>query len=508
MKTKTAVLNEKPDAGNPRVRFDEGEVASYPPTVGRPEGVAMRGAKPRRGSPLYTKVMVLSLGGILLFAGPGAFAETPSVDFAGKGVTIKRLNGMCNTIPMKGNLFVEGTNRLSRLIRALEIPETRFHDVVLDNAGIQLVDVSRIFPLFHADENDPRNYNFRPTDLYLARARELGGELEFRFGEQIEHQGEKFQVQPPPDIEKWGRVCVNIARHYNDGWADGYRWNIRRFSVWEEPDNNELLADATKGNYEGCYFKMYAAVARGIKRLWPEAHVGGPNSMGYGGAFEKFVRHCAAEKLPLDFAAYTSYYRWTEDFFGLVRKARRTLDDCGFGKTELQVSEWHRGPEDWGMFRTDYKRCVADLNGVPSVAFQCAVLTQGQTEPIDHLFYYAMHIGSWGIFDAQNCPRAAYYGFRDFAEAVHGAVRVPGPVRPAPGWYALATRRDDGSVRLLLTAYHAKDALRLKVKGAALKSATSVVETGEPTSFTGFAFADGELRVPKPAGDAVYLFRD
>ena len=38
MKTKTAVLNGKPDAGNPHVRFDEGEVAS---------------AKPRRGSLLY-----------------------------------------------------------------------------------------------------------------------------------------------------------------------------------------------------------------------------------------------------------------------------------------------------------------------------------------------------------------------------------------------------------------------------------------------------------------------
>ena len=48
-----AILRGKPDAGNPHVRFDEGEVASYPPTVGRPEGVAMRGAKPRRGSLLY-----------------------------------------------------------------------------------------------------------------------------------------------------------------------------------------------------------------------------------------------------------------------------------------------------------------------------------------------------------------------------------------------------------------------------------------------------------------------
>ena len=50
-----AILRGKPDAGNPHVWFDEGEVASYPPTAGRHEGVATRGAKPRRGSLLYKK---------------------------------------------------------------------------------------------------------------------------------------------------------------------------------------------------------------------------------------------------------------------------------------------------------------------------------------------------------------------------------------------------------------------------------------------------------------------
>ena len=52
-----AILRGKLNAGNSHVRFDEGEVASYPPTVGRPEGVAMRGAKPRRGSLLYRRFL-------------------------------------------------------------------------------------------------------------------------------------------------------------------------------------------------------------------------------------------------------------------------------------------------------------------------------------------------------------------------------------------------------------------------------------------------------------------
>ena len=74
----SAILWGKPDAGNPHVRFDEGEVASYPPTVGRPEGVAMRGAKPRRGSLLYRRgifAVVLALSGTV-------FAETSEVSFS------------------------------------------------------------------------------------------------------------------------------------------------------------------------------------------------------------------------------------------------------------------------------------------------------------------------------------------------------------------------------------------------------------------------------------------
>ena len=67
-----AILRGKPDAGNPHVRFDEGEVASYPPIVGRPEGVAMRGAKPRRGFLLYKsenkRLSLLFTSSLLLLA--------------------------------------------------------------------------------------------------------------------------------------------------------------------------------------------------------------------------------------------------------------------------------------------------------------------------------------------------------------------------------------------------------------------------------------------------------
>jgi len=74
-----ATPKEKPDAGNPRVRIDEVEVASYPPTVGRPEGVAMRGAKPGRGFLLCKTI--LPCVALALFVLPAPCAERSEVVF-------------------------------------------------------------------------------------------------------------------------------------------------------------------------------------------------------------------------------------------------------------------------------------------------------------------------------------------------------------------------------------------------------------------------------------------
>ena len=52
-----AILRGKPDAGNPHVRFDEGEVAS---------------AKPRRGSLLYKKLLTLAAVALVASASQAA----------------------------------------------------------------------------------------------------------------------------------------------------------------------------------------------------------------------------------------------------------------------------------------------------------------------------------------------------------------------------------------------------------------------------------------------------
>ena len=108
-----------------------------------------------------------------------------TVDFSKEIGTIKRLNGVCGWTRIAGTKY----HSFDHLLKELDIPKARFHDAVLDNPGIQLIDVSRVFPLFHLDPDDPRNYDFKATDDLLRKVHEAGVEIEYRLGESIEHQG-------------------------------------------------------------------------------------------------------------------------------------------------------------------------------------------------------------------------------------------------------------------------------------------------------------------------------
>ena len=69
-------------------------------------------------------------------------------------------------------------------------------------------------------------------------------------------------MRPPEDAAKWARICANIVRHYNEGWADGFHYGITYWEIWNEPDNEESieLNNMWKGTKEQ-YYDLYAATA-------------------------------------------------------------------------------------------------------------------------------------------------------------------------------------------------------------------------------------------------------
>ena len=104
---------------------------------------------------------------------------------------------------------------------------------------------------------------------------DLGAVVEFRFGEQIDHSAIRDRIRCPQDMEKWARICMNIIRHYNEGWADGKHWNITDWSVWEEPNNLSLFRGSGKNYWESYpeYFKLYATVAKMIRKEFPNLKI-------------------------------------------------------------------------------------------------------------------------------------------------------------------------------------------------------------------------------------------
>ena len=442
----------------------------------------------------------------LAFVGLAEAAEM-SVDFTCPRGEIKRLNGIINTV----KLTQYGDARICEEYAALEPPYVRYHDAALTNPGAAVMDISRIFPLFHLDENDPRNYDFRPTDDLIALTRRFCTEIEFKIGESIEHYENRYRVNPPLDRAKYARICLNVVRHYNEGWADGFRWNIRRWSVWEEPDNTKLF----NGDYRKEFFPLYAEIARAIKTKYPDFEVGGCATRGREMfRAEQFVAYCRENDLPLDFCSVTDYRRSLEPMFAVGEELRRILDTNGYRRTTIDLAEWHYEPSDWkpapGREREETYREVTGVNGG---AFTASMLLLGQDSVYDRMLYYMADSdgGFWGLRNgAENGEvNSHWYALKAFADLARLRHRVKTDVPDGLGLAAAATRAEDGRAALMVAAFRSPDStpLRIAVKGAE-RPTEVLLEDGAVhrlSACDGWTFENGTHTWPAAGRSAVWL---
>ena len=176
---------------------------------------------------------------------------------------IRRLNGV-NLSPAAGVSYVDA-------YAALDAACARMHDAPLNCAGRELIDISRIFPLFHLDHHDPKNYWFQETDGYLKQCADTGTPIYYRLGESIEQHPVKYRVNPPPDFRKWAEICEHIIAHYNEGWADGFHFGIEYWEIWNEPETTSMWTGT-----EEQFFELYITAAKYLKKRFPDIKIGGP----------------------------------------------------------------------------------------------------------------------------------------------------------------------------------------------------------------------------------------
>lgn len=224
-----------------------------------------------------------------------------TIDYTRKAGTVRRLNGV-NLAPPP--IAEKASRDLSADFAALRAPYARLHDAPLENGNMRLVDVPFLFGNCDADAADKANYYFRQTDDYLATCRRCGSDIIYRLGVSIEHGIGRYYAFPPEDFEKWSDICVNIVRHYNEGWNDGFAWNIRYWEIWNEPD---LAGNMWNAPLER-YFELYALTAKKLKARFPGIKVGGP---AYAccdpGRINAFLDACRAADAPLDFFSWHCY---------------------------------------------------------------------------------------------------------------------------------------------------------------------------------------------------------
>ncbi len=373
-----------------------------------------------------------------------------SVDFARTIGKVRPLHGV-----NLGPISQHGALDLSEHHRRLKIPLTRLHDCPY--AVSETVDIHHIFPDFRADADDPSNYRFARTDAYIQSILDIGSQIVYRLGETIDHFRVKPFIKPPEDPDKWATICVNIIRHYNEGWADGFQHDIRFWEIWNEPMNPPCWS----GTWEQ-FLTLYEVAAMKIKAHDPDLQVGGAALAGddpYWRLRQSFIEQCARRKCPLDFF---SWHIYTDQPGEVIRRAyhvRELLDAHGLSQTASHLNEWNYLAQNTWAVQLSGDPCTRRrafeqmLGGAPGAAFTASVLMLLQDAPIDVANFYWAREGGWGLFDCYGAPRKNYYAMLAFAKLLTLSRRVAAEGEHAESGLAIcaAMANDHSSAAVLLS---------------------------------------------------------
>ena len=299
------------------------------------------------------------------------------------------------------------------------LPYARVHDASFyaGYGGEHTIDVHAIFPNFDADVNDPNNYDFPCTDLYISQIFKYGSKPFYRLGSKIEHGVKKYGTVMPKDFQKWAEICEHIIMHYTEGWANGFHYDIEYWEIWNEPDldpddsTNKRCWSGTEEDFA----RLYVIAAKHLKNRFPNLKIGGPASAGDEAWMERFLQRITKEEnVPIDFFSWHWY--WTQPYDMSIKGTRikRLLEKYGYGKAESILNEWN------------YVRCwtkefvytIKQIIGVKGAAFTSACMIAGQNNPdIDMLMYYDARPGTFnGLWDFYTMePLKGYYPFYIFA---------------------------------------------------------------------------------------------
>lgn len=391
------------------------------------------------------------------------------VDFQKQKGRIKPVHGVGQP-PLLGTDF-----SMFHYLKEANIPFSRLHDVGGVYGEGRFVDIPNLFRNFDADPKDPASYDFAFTDLLIKALVENGVEPFFRLGVTIENDAaiRAYHIYPPKDSLKWAQICEGVIRHYTEGWADGFHYDIRYWEIWNEPDNYEEIEENQmwRGTKEQ-YYELYGVASKYLKEKFPHLKIGGYASCGFyalddGGTtfansspryayfmefFDGFMDYIAEHQCPLDFFSWHSYGNIPHTM-NYARYARERLDAAGYTDTEHTCNEWNCCPNLYGT--------------VQHAAYTAGMLLAMQDSSLDSAMFYDARCGVsiYGIFNPLTKePFPTYYDFIGFGQLYRRGTQVESSCDEEKV-YAVAAAGEEGGYIMIANTADKETPLNLELNG-------------------------------------------
>ena len=421
-----------------------------------------------------------------------------SVNFAESCGRIKPMHAV-NNGPIKGVGFGGQDSGGYETWRAAGIPYARTHDSSFCAAygGEHTVDIHAVFPCFDADETDPANYDFAITDHYLQQIQSCGTRVFYRLGSKIEHEVKKYNIHPPKDFYKWARICEHVIRHYTQGWANGFHYDITYWDIWNEPDLDDETSEIRR-TWTGTaqqFYELFAITATHLKACFPQLKIGGP-AVAYREAWMKgFFAYISMHHVPLDFFSWHCYGHRVEKMYERAAFVRSMLDQHGYTHAESILNEWNY-IRSWNEFLYSMQHILS----IKGAAFTAACMCGCQNDaPVDMLMYYDARPSRYnGLFDFYtNAPLKGYYPFKMF-NALYSLQTACRCTTDEKHLYAAAAKDESSSA--VMISYFADDdncseekRLKLNLAAGAGEYDVFLLDASHDAALVGTVRASGEI---------------
>jgi len=265
-------------------------------------------------------------------------------------------------------------------------------------------------------------------------------------------------VSPPKDYARWDALMRALAEHLIEryGIDEVARWY---FEVWNEP-NIDFWTGEPK---QATYFELYDHTTRALKSVDSRLRVGGPSTSSAHWVVD-FLRHTAAENVPVDFVSSHGYADDTvADLFGThvdipmdqrvcraIKKVHGEIAASPRPRLPLMWTEWNvpsfgvlhaRDTEYVGAaLADDIRQCDGLVNMMSFWTFSDVFEEDGpKHEPFD---------GGFGLVAMGGIKKPSYSGFAVLHEL--GQERIP-----LDASNVLVTRGKNG--KLIIAAWNLVD---------------------------------------------------